>query len=100
MKDEVIPHVLVAEEEVGVTPEAGHQGTLQDDITCVMIVGKKWIIIDTPGVLTNEFLLAPKFWWSIPSRHLPQGASLRHCGQVICEQAVVFSWEGQLSCWS
>jgi len=81
VKDEVIPHVLVAEEEVGVTPEAGHQGTLQNDIA-------------------NKFLLTPQFWRSIPCKYLPQGASFRHCGQVICEQAVVFVSEGELSCWS
>ena len=42
VKDKVIPHVLVVEKEVGITPEAGHQGTLQDDIACIMIVIKKW----------------------------------------------------------
>ena len=48
VKDKVIPHVLVAEKEVGVTPEAGHQGTLQDDVTCIMLVdmlSKKCLII-------------------------------------------------------
>ena len=70
MKNEVIPHVLVTEEQVRIPPQAGHQGTPQYDVT-------------------NKLLFTTQLFRSTPGIDIPQCAALGYGGKVVSEESVV-----------
>merc|ERR1719233_120074 len=79
MKNKVIPHVLVTEEQVRIPPQAGHKGTPQYDVT-------------------NEFFFTTQLFRSTPGIDIPQGASLGYGGKVLSEESMVLVRECYLSC--